>query len=71
MLVYGYVREGAANGLDYTRQEIAQGLNLGINAVTGRVFSLIHSHGLLRETERRTCRITRESVMAIAAVEAP
>jgi hypothetical protein len=67
MTVYGFVRGHA--GQDFTRQEIAQSLKLGINAACGRIHSLIHDHGLLLETRRRACRVTGESVMAIAAVE--
>lgn len=69
MLVFGFVRGHSRE--DFTRQEIAQALGMGINAVTGRVFSIIHEHKLFRETGRRICRVTGESVMAITAVEAP
>ena len=69
MAVYGYIR--GHHGEDFTRQEVAAGLGMGINAVTGRVFALIHDHGLLRETRRRQCRITGESAMPVTATEAP
>jgi len=67
MLVYGFIR--GHSGQDFTRQEVAQGLGLGINAACGRIHALIHDHGLLRETCRRSCRVTGESVMAISTVE--
>jgi hypothetical protein len=67
MIVYGFVR--GRYGEDFTRMEIAHGLNLGINVITARVHALIHQHELLRETRRRACRVTGESVMAITTVE--
>lgn len=66
MVVYGYVR--GHNGEDFTRQEIARGLDMGINAVCGLVHALINDHGILRETRKRTCRVTGETVMAIGAI---
>lgn len=53
---------------DYTRQEIASGLSLGINAVCGRVNELMRPpFALLEEIGRRRCRITGESANALRA----
>lgn len=53
---------------DFTRQELAQALSLGINVICGRVNELLRSpFTLLEETGRRECRITGESANAIRA----
>ena len=47
---------------DATRQEIARGTGLGINAVCGRVNELLDPEiGVLRETGKRKCRATGET----------
>ena len=47
---------------DATRQEIARGTGLGINAVCGRVNELLDPEiGALRETGKRKCRATGET----------
>jgi hypothetical protein len=51
---------------DYTRQEIANALQLGINVVCGRVNELMRPpFELLLECGRRKCRITGESANAL------
>ena len=53
---------------DYTRQELANALGLGINVICGRVNELLKSpFTLLEECGRRQCRITGESANAIRA----
>ena len=51
---------------DATRQEIARGTGLGINAVCGRVNELLAPEvGVLRETRKRKCRVTGETANAV------
>ena len=50
---------------DATRSEIERGTGLKINAVCGRVNELI-ALGELRETRKRRCRVTGETVNALA-----
>jgi hypothetical protein len=53
---------------DYTRQELASGLNLGVNVICGRVNELMKPpFSLLQEVGRRRCRITGESANALRA----
>ena len=66
-LVYDLLN--AKSSRDWTRQEISRELGLGINAVAGRVHALINKKGMLRETKRRECKVTGESVMGVTVVE--
>lgn len=53
---------------DYTRQELADALGLGINVICGRVNELMKEpFALLEEGDRRECRITGESAHALRA----
>lgn len=53
---------------DFTRQELANALALGINAICGRVNELMRPpFVLLEELGRRRCRITGESANALRA----
>lgn len=53
---------------DYTRQELASALSLGINVIAGRVNELLKQpFNLLEELPRRKCRITGESAHALRA----
>lgn len=49
---------------DATRQEVARGTGIGINAVCGRVNELL-ADGVLRETKKRKCRVTGETANAL------
>lgn len=60
-MVYEYVRTAPH---PVTRQEINNGLKIGINAVCGRVNSLI-AKLLLEECGRRHCSVTGENVMIV------
>jgi len=60
-MVYEYV---ARQPQPVTRQEINNGLKIGINAVTGRVNSLI-AHDILEECGRRFCSVTGQNVNII------
>lgn len=59
--IYDLVRGSGELNRDWTRQEIAYELHLGINAVCGRVHALIHEHALLEERARRACTVTGET----------
>lgn len=53
---------------DYTRQELANALELGINVICGRVNELRKPpFALLEELDRRECRITGESAHPLRA----
>ncbi|MDE2104338.1 MAG: hypothetical protein KGL39_44280 [Patescibacteria group bacterium] len=49
---------------DATRQEIARGTGLGINAVAGRCRELLDA-GVLLETKQRKCKVTSETAFGL------
>lgn len=49
---------------DRTRQEIARGTGIGINAVAGRVKELLDGESLV-ETRKRTCGVTGETAWGV------
>lgn len=51
---------------DATRSEIEKGTGLKINAVTGRVHELITLGALVESPKKRKCRVTGETVNAVA-----
>ena len=60
-MVYEWV---ASQPQPVTRQEITSALKIGINAVCGRVNTLIHV-GLLEECGKRFCSVTGQNVMIV------